>query len=325
MTIRWTTSAASDTRVEYAAEHPPYASTNYAPQLTQNHFITISNLQPHTMYHYRVSSARVNWRSAVSRDLVVCTRPATSNLLVNPGFEEGPGPSPRSTIPGWTKSGGLDIQTSDGTWFWSLPPAEGLWLLQGAVNGSSSDAHIFQRITGVKPGHDCTFSASVMTAHRENGTFKYDVWQDQGRLSYMRLGIDPTGGTNASAGNVQWTPRMYSHRHYTQLAKTVKAAGSNITVFLSMKGQGGEWHNYAVDSCALTQEEIPTRLLNPIVSSNGMFQATIFSRANRSNIIEASASLADWSVVTNLHNATGLTPFTTPPTSLRRFYRVWTP
>src|SRR6058998_2954158 len=127
-----------------------------------------------------------------------------------------------------------------------------------------------------------------MTAQRENGTYKYDVWQDQGRSTYMRLGIDPTGGTNAAASTVQWTPRTYSHLRYTQFAKTVRASGANLTVFVSMKGRGGDWHLYAVDGCALTQEEIPTRFLNPTVSSNGVFCATVSSRANRSNIVEAS-------------------------------------
>ena len=322
MIIRWTTSAGSDTRIEYAAEHPPYAATNYSAQLTntQNHFIAVSNLQANTMYHYRVSSVRPNWRSATSRDLVVCTRPASPNLLANPGFEQGGGPG--NTIPGWYEAPGVDIRATNSVWFFSVQPAEGNWWLQGSVNGSSSDSHISQRVSGLKPGVDCTFSASVMTLHRENDTYKYDVWQDQGRLIYMRLGIDPTGGTNVNAASVQWTPRMYSHRHYTQLAKTVRPIGSNVTVFISMKGQGGQWHVYVVDGCALTQEEIPIRLVNPLVSSNGVFQASVSGRANRSNIVEATANLTNWTVLTNIHNASGATPFTVPATGLRRFYRA---
>jgi hypothetical protein len=319
LTIRWTTSAVSDTRIEYAAEHPPYTSTNFAAQFTQNHFITISNLQPHTMYHYRVSSVRANWRPAVSRDMVICTRPVSSNLLVNGGFEQGGGPG--NTIPGWYEAPGIDIRATNSMWFFPMQPAEGSWWLQGSVNGSSSDSYISQRVSGLKPGIDCTFSGWVLTAPRENDTYKYDVWQDQGRLIYMRLGIDPTGATNATASTVQWTPRMYSHRHYTQLAKTVKPQGSNVTVFVSMKGQGVQWHLYAVDGCELTQQEIPTRLINPIVSSN-IFRATVAGRANRSNIVEGSTTLTNWTVLTNFYNAAGATPFTDSAVAPRRFYRA---
>lgn len=322
LTIRWSTSALSDTRIEYAPEHPPYSLSNYAARLTQSHLITISNLQPHTMYHFRVSSLRTNWRSAISRDFVACTRPATSNLLVNPSFEQGSGPSPRNTIPGWTEVGGNDIRASDGSWLMGLPPTNGNWLLQLSLNGSTSDSHIYQRVGGVEPGVDCTFSAWLMTVFRENGTDKYDVWQDQGRISYMRLGVDPTGGTNASASTVQWTPRLYSHGRYTPVAKTVKAAGTNVTVFVTMKGQGGEWHLYAVDGCELTQQKIPTRLLNPRVTSNGIFSASIFGRANRSNTVEASANLAQWTPLTNLLNSSGTTPFFDATNTLRRFYRA---
>jgi hypothetical protein len=332
LTIRWTTSAMSDSRVEYAAEHPrvapdpdqaePYPMSVYLPQLLQSHIVTLSNLQAHTIYHYRVSSTRTNWRAAVSRDFVICTRPATSNLLANPSFEEGSGPSPRSAIPAWTKSGSLDIRVSDGSWFGGLKPTNGLWLLEGAVNGSSSDAWVHQRVSGLRIGADCTFSAWIVTAPQENGGYKYDVWQDQGRLIYMRLGIDPTGGTNAAASTVRWTPRLYSHRHYTQLAKTVRALNTNVTVFVSMKGQGGDWHLYALDGCALTQEEIPTRLAHPSVNSNDIFQATVNGRANRSNVVEVGSSLTSWTALSNFLNETGSTPFVDPASGPRRFYRV---
>ncbi|MCI0349791.1 MAG: hypothetical protein L0Z53_10230, partial [Acidobacteriales bacterium] len=209
------------------------------------------------------------------------------------------------------------------TWFWGLGPTNGAWLLQGAVNGSSSDSYVYQRVSGLKPGVDCTFSAWLMTAHRENGTYKYDVWQERNRISYMRLGIDPTGGTNVNAATVHWTPRMYSHRRYTQLAKTVLAQSSNVTVFVTMKGQGGEWHLYAVDGCTLTQQEIPTQLVQSLVSSNGFFQATVAGRMNRSNIVEASTNLASWAPITNFVNQTGATPFHDPVAN-RRFYRART-
>jgi hypothetical protein len=322
--IVWSTDVASDSVVEYAVEHPPYTAvaSNAAPVL--NHSLLLTGLQPHTMYHFRVRSGAANRRTAVSRDFVICTRPATPNLLVNPGFEDGTGASPRSAIPGWTKSGGVDIRTSDGSWFWSLKPTNGMWLLQGTVNGSTSDAFVYQRVSGVVPGREYTFSAWVQTAMRENNAWKYDVWNTQGRLIHLRLGLDPTGGTNATNATVQWSPRLYSHRRYTQLARTAIAQSTNLTVFISMKGDGGEWHNYAVDDCALTTEEIPLRFGPPSLLPNGELRLALQGRANRTNVIESSAALQTWSAVATLWNATGTVVTTQPiaPWTTQRFFRA---
>jgi len=324
LTIQWTTDVASDSLVEYAVEHPPYTLSRYDARLVTSHSMVLTGLQSHTLYHYRVTSAAAGRRPGVSRDLVVCTRPAASNLLVNPSFEQGSGPSPRATIPGWVKTGGVDIKASDGTWFWSLKPTNGAWLCQGAVNGSTSDGAIYQRVSGVTPGREYTFSAWVMTAPRENGAWKYDVWNAQGRLIYMRLGLDPTGGTNPAAASVQWTPRLYSHRRYTNLGKTVRAQSTNLTVFVSMKGDGVEWHNYAVDDCALTAEDIPTRVQPPVVGSDGGVDLSWSSRANRTNAVLVSTNLASWATLTNVVNLTGGGRFheALPPGTPQRFYRV---
>jgi hypothetical protein len=321
LTIRWTTDVASDSLVEYAVEHPPYGQSVYSSNLVTAHSLTVTGLQAHTLYHYRVTSGRGNYRSAISRDFVICTRWAASNLLTNPSFEEGSGPSPRSVIAGWSFPGG-DVKASSGNHFFSLPPHIGSWFLQHSVNGSSSSNYIFQRVAGVTPGQEYTFSAWVRTDLRENNTWKYDEWDERGRLIHMRLGIDPSGGTNVNASTVQWTPRLYSHRHYTQLAKSAVAQGTNFTVFVRMQGEGGQWHLYSVDDCALTHEEIPTRLRDPTVSSNGFFRATVLSRANRSNIVEASTTLTNWSAITGFQNTTGSRAFTNSVSGTRRFYRA---
>jgi hypothetical protein len=89
-----------------------------------------------------------------------------------------------------------------------------------------------------------------------------------------------------------------------------------------MQGDGVQWHLYSVDDCALTREEIPTRLVEPSVSSNALFRATVLSRANRSNIVEASTTLTNWSAIAGFHNSTGSRTFTNPASGPRRFYRA---
>jgi len=122
------------------------------------------------------------------------------------------------------------------------------------------------------------------------------VWQDQNRLIYMRLGLDPTGGTNVNAGTVQWTPRMYSHRrstteyskNWTQFAKRVVAQSTNLTVFIHMKGDGVQWHLYGVDDCALTHEEaaftLMVLLLNIFAKA---FPATVTRIFGRAQVLSA--------------------------------------
>jgi hypothetical protein len=253
LVVRWQTDVPSDSKIEFAEETPPYTRTAYDATLTTDHVLPLPELMPHTMHHYRASSAAAGRRAAVFRDQVICTRPAAPNLLMNPGFELGSGASPRA-ITGWTASGTLDLKASDGSWFSNLPPHTGNWLAQGSLNGSTSDAYLYQRVAGMVPGRRYTFSAWVTTWPRENNTFKYDVWQDQGRLISMRIGIDPTGGTDPSASSIQWTPRMYSHLHWTNFAKSAVAKGNACTVFISMKGDGVQWHLYGIDDVAFSTE-----------------------------------------------------------------------
>ena len=310
MTIAWRTHVASDSEVAYAVEHPPYVLTNYSTALTMNHSVTCENLQPNTLYHFQARSRTANYREAVSRDFVGCTKAASPNLLVNGSFEEGAGASPRNVISGWNKIG--SVAASDGTWLNNLKPTNGNWFCQGGVNGSQSDLYIYQRVQNVSPGEDYTFSAWVMTAHRENDMFKYDVWDKNDRLIHVRLGIDPTGATNPTSSTVQWTPRMYSHLRYTQLAKTVFAQSNAITVFARMNGQGGQWHLYGVDDCVLTHEEVPLRFgPSRALPDSNRFEMTLYGKANRTNQIEVSTNLVDWRPSGTVVNRGGVVQFST--------------
>jgi hypothetical protein len=268
----------------------------------------LTGLLSHSLYHFRVQSRRDGFRPAVSRDFVICTRPAASNLLANPGFEDGTGAGPARPVVNWVTGGALDLKTANGGWFWGLTSHSGGWLLQGAVNGTSSDGYAYQRVTGAAPGRDYTFSAWLQTAMRENDTWKYDVWNNRDRLIHIRLGIDPTGGTDPNSTAVRWTPRMYSHRRYTQLATSAIAQSSNLTVFVSMKGSGGQWHLYAVDDCALTHEEVPLRLQTP-AWTHGVFHATLTGKPHRTNVVERSMDLQTWLPLTNVVNLTGTAAF----------------
>jgi hypothetical protein len=326
--VEWTTDVPSDSAVEFAGWTPPYTDRALNAVVMANHSVLLTNLQPHTLYHFRVSSSATNYKTITSRDIVICTQPVANNLLLNPGFECGSGNSPRP-LTNWINGTSMDIAQKDSTSFFSMPPRSGTWFMQGAVNGSSSDGHVFQRVR-VTNGLDYTFSAWVTTWPRENNALKYDVWQDKTRLIYMRLGIDPTGGTNVNSTAVQWTPRMYSHRrsttdyskNWTQLAKRAVAQSTNVTVFIHMNGEGVQWHLYGVDDCTLTHEEVPVRFQNSSVSSNGVFQASVTGKIGFSNVIERGVTLTNWFPLANLFNSNGVVIFQDTATNSVRFYRA---
>lgn len=320
VTIAWTTDVPSDSEVAYVADYPPYVFTNDMSSVVTSHSVTLTNLQPHTLYHFQVRSTAANYKDGVSRDFVGCTRPASSNLLLNGSFEAG-------SLLGWTATG-MDIRATNGGWFFGLKPTNGTWFCQGAVNGDTSDGYIFQRVAGVTPGQDYTFSAWALTAHREDvghpSAWKYDVWDRDTRLIHMRLGIDPTGATNPTASTVQWTPRMYSHLRYTQLAKTVFAQSNAISVFVRMQGKGGDWHLYGIDDCVLTHEEVPLRFGPSRGLSSNRFEMTLLGKMNRTNQLEVSTNLLDWRAANVLFNRTGAVEIVTGAlTNLpARFFRA---
>ncbi len=324
LTVRWTTDVASDSRVEFSLENPPYTRSIYDPRLVNNHLVCLPGLKPNAMYHYRLSSSAPNCRQAISRDLVICTRASQPNLLLNPGFEEGVGTSSPRPVASWTATGAADIKEANGTWFGSLPPHSGNWLLQGAVNGSTSDAYVYQSVP-VTPGKRYTFSAWVATWPMENNTWKYDVWNNWDRLIYMRLGIDPYGGTDPLSGNIQWTPRMYSHMHYSNLASTALAQAANITVFVSMKGNGVQWHLYALDDCVLTQTAVSQPFWSDSkIQADGSFLAQLVGDVGAMNSIQVSTNLVDWFDLGHVPQTSPVVPFidTGVPTTGNRYYRA---
>lgn len=151
------------------------------------------------MYHFRVKSAASLYKTAVSRDVVACTINETPNLLGNPSFEEGTGASPRAIAsPPWVTN--TDLKASSGNWFNGVPPYAGSWLAHCATNGSTFDAYVRQTVPAI-PGVDYNFTLALYTVMKENNTEKYDEWKKEARLDYVKIGIDPTGGTDRTAAS----------------------------------------------------------------------------------------------------------------------------
>lgn len=163
---------------------------------------------------------------------------------------------------------------------------------------------------------------------RENNTWEYDVWNDRNRLSPVRLGIDPQGGTSPTAARVQWTPRFYSHLRMANVAKTAVAQASFVTVFVEMKGSGGEWHLFGVDDCVLTETPAtPPEIIAIQARRDGDVALTVRSDVGASTALEGTEDFANWTVLTNWLNQSDETDVWDPdaPAHRQRFYRARAP
>ena len=118
-TITWTTDRIATSRVDYGLTSAHESGAITDDGLTTSHVLTLDNLQPGTLYHYKVSSVSQLSVPAVSGDLVFTTAGAQDNSgLVSDDFS---------------------ASTLDGIWTFLNPVGDGGYALVGA---GTADAHL---------------------------------------------------------------------------------------------------------------------------------------------------------------------------------------
>lgn len=234
VSLYWRTNAPALSTVEYGIETPyTHAVASSSPQ--NIHEITVSDLQPHMLYHFRVRSRASGYIEGKSGDFTVLTLPETPNLLVNGGFEMG---SPA----GWTYFGASDGVYA-GPWFKELHATEGRYFIGWATNGSVRNGGVWQRVR-VTPGREYLFSAWAWTW----------CWNAPLHNLAVRIGVDPFGGTDPNASTVVWTPWSVHHDRWHPLWLRARAQSGFLTVFLQGHAESpAEWNIYAFDNAVLTE------------------------------------------------------------------------
>jgi hypothetical protein len=154
---------------------------------------------------------------------------ALSNYLANPGFESG-------TLASWTSYGRVDGAQS-GSWYGGITARSGSWFFGNAANWDAKTGGLYQRVAAIVGG---SYQAKA---------YSRVFWLDNSSDSAQsRVGIDPNGGSNPSAGSVVWssvdtqpTPNYSAWALLT--TPTVTCAGGVVTIFLDFaQSNPPNWH-----------------------------------------------------------------------------------
>jgi hypothetical protein len=167
--------------------------------------------------------------------------------IVNGSFETG------SLLP-WIPYGKTDgVQT--GSKF-NVSPYEGVRYFLTAGNYDKKNGGIYQRVA-VLPGHVLHGRAYVNT-YREGGSDK---------SCSLRIGIDPTGGTDSASDKIVWSRYLESPDCHVPLDVVVTATGEYATLFLDHHQDAPVWNVTAFDCASLIQSNV----IQPSTISNFRF------------------------------------------------------
>ena len=183
--------------------------------------------------------------------LVAAAPVQQQNLLANPGFEGGwhwQGDSFLGKVAdgwvAWWVEDSIDKSESDPDFWRNQRPEYGLvgleyympdqvhsgaQALQYGKRYATHTAGVYQQVSGITAGSKLLFSAWGFV-------FGSDKSKTPGWV-HMKVGIDPTGGTNVFSGNVVWSPEynpiaINSGSAWQQMSVEAVAQNSTVTVFM---------------------------------------------------------------------------------------------
>lgn len=171
-----------------------------------------------------------------------------TNLLANAGFESGftslSGTQPRNVATAWTpwnapRTDSMASYQNTSPKYIAASAANAVGVVPRIRTGNDAqiyyafyetfDGGIYQQITGLTAGTEVRFSVYSYV-----WSTTYDdpnVSEDPGGVAF-RVGIDPTGGTDALSANVIYSTPTVAYDAYRQASVIAKAQGSTVTVFI---------------------------------------------------------------------------------------------
>ncbi|HVO70924.1 MAG TPA: LysM domain-containing protein [Aggregatilineaceae bacterium] len=199
------------------------------------------------------------------------------NLLTNGSLERpyyGQGASTRTVPQGWNLWVGAGapeafphtdrVQVLDGEVSWNLHQGYTVFTAAG-----------FQRVGGLQAGDTVTLTGNgwVFTCNDTSTSCATSDppyrRSDTAAGAVLKVGIDPTGGTDPNSANVQWSASASPYDQWAQMNVTAAATGDTVTVFLYMTQTAGlALNNVYWDSISLVRSApaaTPTAQYAPFV------------------------------------------------------------
>lgn len=148
------------------------------------------------------------------------------NLLTNPGFEGG-------SLDGWSTWAVTADRgdTGERCETWQNPQVgaargarSGSYAARFATTFASFNAGLIQQVSAT-PGTTYRFTIYAQAVSKAGGSTSSDEFTN------VWVGIDPTGGTDASAGSITWSGAASPMDGYGALSVEATASGEQITVF----------------------------------------------------------------------------------------------
>ncbi len=148
----------------------------------------------------------------------------------------------------WTWYGGAKEQVIDGSWFADITAFDGAHFQGNEVNGLPLDPGGMYQSFCTVPGHK--YRAEVYSS-------VYWIGGDA-RCARNRIGLDPSGGTSAQAGRVNWSSWQTESQEATtaweKISVEAEANSTLMTVFLDFLQthvSGSQWHINCFDAATI--------------------------------------------------------------------------
>ena len=105
--------------------------------------------------------------------------------------------------------------------------------------GRMHQAGLYQRVTGITTGTMLRFSIFMQTWQCANidACGKGGIRSDQPYAMHLKVGIDPSGGTDPFSSNVVWSPEREAFDQWVEFAAQAKAQSEAVTVFTHSRAE----------------------------------------------------------------------------------------
>jgi hypothetical protein len=106
-------------------------------------------------------------------------------------------------------------------------------------DGRMHEAGLMQRVTGLRPGTALRFSIFMQAwqCFDANACGANGIRSDQPGNMHLRVGLDPTGGTNPFSPNVVWSGEQAAFDRWVEFAVQAAAKADAVTVFTHSRAE----------------------------------------------------------------------------------------